>query len=255
MNRIKNIFIKKTNKVIPFIPAGYPNKNSTSELVLEAINAGAEIVEIGMPFSDPLADGPIIQKVNDIAIKNGITLSIILDHVKKIRINSQIPIILMGYINPIIKYGLIDFIKDCNRSGVDGLIIPDLPPEEAKEILNECNKNKVSLIFLIAPNASDNRIKYISSLSKDLIYCVSMLGTTGNKLENNKTLHDYLNNVKNIVKLPIIAGFGIKTRENVKYINSIADGAVVGSELINKMLNSNEAHAELRKYILELTGK
>ena len=147
MNRIQKIFQNRTEKIIPFLTAGYPAKEDTLNMVLAAEKSGAAMVELGMPFSDPLADGPIIQKSSQVAIENGVTISWILESVSKIRKNSEIPIALMGYINPIINYGLSVFISDCKNAGVDGLIIPDYPPEEAGDFIDMANADNRRQLF------------------------------------------------------------------------------------------------------------
>lgn len=254
MNRIQKLFSEKTEKVIPFIPAGFPNLDSTQELVLAAVDTGADMVEIGMPFSDPLADGPVIQEANQVALKNGINLNLILKQVKEIRKKTQIPLVLMGYINPILKYGQNQFIEDCKSSGVDGLIIPDLPPEEADELISICRKSGISLILLVAPNTSDKRIEYISKLAGDLIYCVSIMGITGSGLSGQSALSEYLKRVKKYSKTPFIVGFGIKTRKDVQFINTLADGAVVGSSFIRKIQKTEKTLETVKNYIIELKG-
>ena len=254
MNRIQKLFSDKTEKVIPYIPAGYPNINSTVELVLTAVDAGADMVEIGIPFSDPLADGPIIQEASQVALKNGINLNLILKQVREIRKSSQVPLVLMGYINPILNYGQTRFIDDCKNSGVDGLIIPDLPPNEENEFITGCKSNGISLILLVAPNTPDDRITQISRISPDLIYCVSILGVTGSGLSKKSALSDYLQRVKKHSDSGMIVGFGITSREDIQFINSLADGAVVGSSLIRKIQHSENSVQTVSNYISELKG-
>ena len=156
MNRIQNLFKTKTLKVIPYITAGYPKLSHSLDIVLAAEKGGADMIEIGIPFSDPLADGPIIQQSSQIAINNGVNIPWIFNLVKSIRLKSKIPIVLMGYINPIVKYDQEKFLKDCREAGVDGLIIPDLPLEEANDFINMTKKYKISLILLVAPNSLSN---------------------------------------------------------------------------------------------------
>ena len=162
MNRIQKIFQDRTEKVIPFFTAGYPSKKDTAQMVLAAEKSGAAMVELGMPFSDPLADGPIIQAASQKAIENGVNISWILEVVTEIRRESEIPLALMGYINPIINYGIGEFIHDCKLAGVDGLIIPDLPPEEATKLLQLANDAGICIILLVAPNTGNERIRKIS---------------------------------------------------------------------------------------------
>ena len=252
MNRIQKIFKEKSEKIIPFITAGYPGKEYTIEMVFAAEAAGASMVEIGIPFSDPLADGPIIQNSSQIALKNGVTTSWILEIVSKIREKSEIPITLMGYINPILKYGVNEFLVDCKSSGVDGLIIPDLPIEEGGELISKAKNLDISPILLVAPNTPNARIEKISEVAGDLIYCVAILGVTGSSASSKNELTQYLDRVKDHSSCPFIVGFGIASRSDVVEINSVADGAVVGSALI-KLIDKNPNPSEIVKnYIKEL---
>ena len=209
------------------------------------------MVELGMPFSDPLADGPVIQQASQVAIENGVNIKWILETVKEIRNSSEIPLVLMGYINPIIKYGLIKFMKGCRLAGVDGLIVPDLPPEEAEKFVQLARENSISPILLVAPNTSSSRIKIISELSGDLIYCVAILGITGsgNDMEN---LEAYLTRVKENSSCPFVVGFGIKARGDIVLVNKLAHGAVVGSAIINAMDGNTSPVETLKNYIERL---
>ena len=253
MNRIQKIFQNRTEKIIPFLTAGYPEKADTVNMVLAAEKSGAAMVELGMPFSDPLADGPIIQQSSQQAIENGVTLNWILETVANIRQQSEIPIALMGYINPILKFGLTKFTKSCSEAGVDGLIIPDLPPEEADDYVKSSKTNGISPILLVAPNTPEKRIKEISRLAGDLIYCVAIIGITGGKGFTGDQLKSYLNRVEKNSDCPFIVGFGIKKREDVVSINKIAHGAVVGSAIIHKMQNSNNPVEVIKNYIEKLS--
>ncbi|NOZ04089.1 MAG: tryptophan synthase subunit alpha [FCB group bacterium] len=253
-NRIQALFRTPGEKLIPFITAGYPTKELTVELVLAAERAGADMIELGMPFSDPLAEGPVIQASSQIALENGVTLKWILDQVRIIRRRCEMPLALMGYINPILQYGVETFVKDCRSAGVDGLIIPDLPPEEAEPLIGQCRKNSVSPILLVAPNTSDERIHTVSGLAGDLIYCVSILGITGSDLTSVNTLENYLERVRKHSVTPFVVGFGIKTREDVRNINRMADGAVVGSELIRRITKTDDPVEAAETYIRRLKG-
>ena len=255
MNRIKEIFKNKTEKVIPFFTAGYPSKESMIDMVLEAEKAGADMIELGMPFSDPLADGPIIQESSQVAINNGVNISWIFSLVKTIRINSEIPLVLFGYINPIIKYGISKFLTDCKKTGVDGLIIPDLPPEEAESLIRKASELDIVIILLVAPNTSNKRIEKISKMAGSLIYCVAILGITGTDSADNDKLVDYLNRVERHSSCPFIVGFGIKNRIDVVEINKIAHGTVVGSAIIEKIQKSSNPITTVYKYIESLTGR
>ena len=239
MNRIRNLFKKDKDKLIVFLTAGYPEINSTEKLVLTAVESGADMIEIGIPFSDPQADGPIIQKASEKALSNGITLDIIFQQVKSIRKKTNIPISLMGYYNPILKRGIDRFLADCVVNEIDGIILPDLPYDEGKEFCNKAKELGISPILLVAPNTSNKRIVEISNLSNDLIYAVSMLGITGNDLGSKKELIKYLNRVKANSSCPFIVGFGIKTNDDVKWFNKYSNGAVVGSHILNH-INADE---------------
>ena len=233
MNRIRNLFKKDKDKLIVFLTAGYPEINSTEKLVLTAVESGADMIEIGIPFSDPQADGPIIQKASEKALSNGITLDIIFQQVNSIRKKTNIPISLMGYYNPILKRGIDRFLADCVVNEIDGIILPDLPYDEGKEFCNKAKELGISPILLVAPNTSNKRIEEISNLSNDLIYAVSILGITGNDIGSKKELIKYLNRVKANSSCPFIVGFGIKSNDDVKWFNKYPNGAVVGSHILD----------------------
>ncbi len=253
MNRIQKIFQNRTKKVIPFITAGYPSKDDTVDMVFAAEESGAAMVELGIPFSDPLADGPIIQESSQKAIENGVTIQWILDTVAEIRQQSEIPLALMGYINPILKYGLKEFMSNCREVGIDGLIIPDLPPEEAEEYIAGARENGISPILFVAPNTTAKRIREISEMAGDLIYCVAILGITGGKGADKGKLKKYLHRVETNSECPFIVGFGIKVRTDVVEINKLAHGAVVGAAIIEQLKNSNDPVQTIRNYIQKLT--
>ena len=254
MNRIRNLFKKDKNKLIVFLTAGYPEINSTEKLVLTAVESGADMIEIGIPFSDPQADGPIIQKASEKALSNGITLDIIFQQVKSIRKKTNIPISLMGYYNPILKRGIDRFLADCVVNEIDGIILPDLPYDEGKEFCNKAKELGISPILLVAPNTSNKRIEEISNLSNDLIYAVSILGITGNDIGSKKELIKYLDRVKANSSCPFIVGFGIKTNDDVKWFNKYSNGAVVGSHILNH-INADEDYVLKANEIINSLSK
>jgi tryptophan synthase alpha chain len=236
MSRIQEQFqhfssIKKS-VIIPYITPEFPVKGGSVPLILALEAAGAGMIEVGIPFSDPLADGPIIQHSSEIAIRNGATLTKVLDIVKEARTKTSIPLILMGYVNPIIHYGFDRFFADAAAAGVDGLIIPDLPPEESEEFRALCVKHGISSIFLIAPTSSDERIRYIDEISTDFTYCVSVTGVTGARTAFGGNFDEFLVRVKLHTKKPFVVGFGIRGKEQVDHILLTANGVVVGSALI-----------------------
>jgi len=255
MNRIQKLFSKPKEKVIPFITAGYPNKNSTINLVLEMTKAGADMIEIGIPFSDPQADGPIIQHSSEIALKNKIDINFIFSQISTIRKKTNIPIALFSYFNPILQYGEENFLNDCVKHGVDGIILPDLPLEESKKFCENALILNLSPILLVAPNTSDERIKTISKTANHLIYAVTILGITGGKLSSTQEISSYLNRVRKHSTSPFVVGFGISSRKDVIWFNQYSDGAVVGSACIKKIINNNNPESTINKYVKELKGK
>jgi tryptophan synthase alpha chain len=254
MNRISALFKMSGEKLIPFITAGFPRLDLTVELVLAAEKAGADMIELGMPFSDPLAEGPVIQASSQTALENGVTLPWILEQVSVIRESSKIPLVLMGYINPILQYGMKTFIHDAREAGVDGFILPDLPPEEAETWVLECHKADVSPILLVAPNTPDERIQNISRLAGGLIYAVSVLGITGSDFRSDRALIQYLKRVRKYSETPFVVGFGVKSRQDVTLINQMADGAVVGTALIQRIQASRNPVQAVEQFIQELKG-
>ncbi|MEX2350921.1 MAG: tryptophan synthase subunit alpha [Balneolaceae bacterium] len=242
--RIQNLFKrqKEGDKVMSlFVTAGYPDIDSTTELVLGFEKEGADLIEIGIPYSDPLADGPTIQYSSQTALKNGITMDRIFASVREIRKSSEIPLILMGYINPILKRGIEKFCKEASESGIDGLIIPDVPPEESKLISAEASKNGLSLIYLVAPNTDDERMKEIDRLSEGFVYCVSVTGVTGARTgeELELSVSKFIDRVeKNVIRNPKLIGFGIRSHEDAKRITEKTDGFIVGSALIDSIRSS-----------------
>jgi tryptophan synthase alpha chain len=254
MNRIKKLFKEPKEKLIPFLTAGYPELESTVELVCAAVDAGADMVEIGIPFSDPQADGPVIQVSSQQALDNGMTLNKIFEQVTEIRKRTDVPIALMGYYNPILKMGYETFLNKCVSSGVDGLILPDLPLDEAKPFCKLAKSKGVSPILLVAPNTPNERIKKISELAGDLIYAVSILGITGNDLASKDALADYLYRVRENSVTPFVVGFGISTRDDVVWFNKHSDGAVVGSAIIKNMDGKLDPIEASKTLIQDLKG-
>ncbi len=220
--------------VVPFVTAGFPNATSTAPLVRALCDAGADMVEIGMPFSDPLADGPTIQRSSEAALRNGMSVAGTLSAVRELREGGlRAPLILMGYCNPLYAYGMDRFLDDAAAAGVDGLIIPDMPPEEAEELLAGCSRTGISVTFLVAPNAPDVRIRTVDAASTHFSYCVTVTGVTGARGEVEDRTVDFLQRMKNLAAKPFVVGFGIKRPEHVAALGPHAAGVVVGSALID----------------------
>ena len=240
MNRIKSKFdyLKEKNKKALgiFITAGDPDVKISEKILMSLASIGVDFIEIGMPFSDPMADGPLIQESSEVSIKNGMNVKVCLDLVKKIRVKNQsIPIILMGYYNPIYNYGNTKFIKEAKNSGVDGLIIVDLPLEEDDELFYETEFHNLHLIRLVTPTTDTRRLKSITKDARGFIYYVSVAGITGTKSALIKDVQIKINSIKKFSKLPIIVGFGIKTPNQAKEMSKISDGIVLGSAIVEQI--------------------
>ncbi|MCI0405450.1 MAG: tryptophan synthase subunit alpha [candidate division Zixibacteria bacterium] len=247
MNRIPAFWKKGKKALVPFVTAGFPSKSFTPEIVLALTESGADMVELGVPFSDPLADGPTIQTSSQIALQNGVRLGDIFRMAEQIRTKSEIPLLLMGYFNPLFAYGLERFAKDASTAGVDGLIVPDLPPEEGKELSKNCRRRNLSLVYLIAPTTPPERISKIASASSDFSYCVSLTGVTGARKKTSAELKDFLLSVRMKTKKPFVVGFGLSTPEQVREVGRFSDGVVVGSALVRTFLKEKNNRTALRK--------
>ena len=236
MSRIKDKFkeLGKSGRkaLIPYIMAGDPSLDATKKYVIDLESSGADIVELGVPFSDPLADGPTIQRAAERSLKNGTTLRKVLHLVKEIRKSSDIPIILMTYYNPVFKFGIEDFIKNAVASGVDGVIIPDLIPDEAAEFISLSRTHGLDTVFLLAPTSTEERIKKISKASTGFIYYVSITGITGSSLSIGNAMKSTLTSIKNNTQKPVAVGFGISTPEEASSVAKLADGVIIGSAIV-----------------------
>jgi len=230
MSRIQNAF-KKGKAFIAFLTAGDPDLQTTEELVFEMEKSGADIIELGIPFSDPIAEGPVIQEADLRAIASGTTPDKIFEMIKRIREKSQIPLVFLTYINPVFKYGYDAFFAKCKEVGVDGIIIPDLPYEEKPEVHEFSSKHSIDLVPLVAPTSED-RIKIISASAEGYLYVVSSLGVTGIRSEIKTDLASIISIAKETAKVPLAVGFGINTPEQAAKISKIADGVIVGSAIV-----------------------
>ena len=240
MIRIKNKFkeLKQQDQKAfgVFLTAGYPSLEYSKDIFKIILDAEVDFIEIGLPFSDPMADGPLIQHSSQIAIEQNTSVEECFKLVKEIRkINNDIPIILMGYYNPIHYYGNLKFIKKAVLSGIDGLIIVDLPMEEDEEFYNLSYKNNLPLIRLVTPTTDEERLKKILKNAHGFVYYVSVTGITGTKSASVNDVKNKIKVIKKITNLPVIAGFGIKNSVDAKKMSSISDGIVIGSSLVNKI--------------------
>jgi len=230
--RLERCHSERRAALIPFFTAGFPAKSSTLEALLAADEAGCDMIEIGVPFSDPLADGPAIQRTSQAALANGVDLPWILDVVSSFRRHSDVPVALMGYYNPFLQYGPVAFTRDAQNAGVDALIVPDLPPDEAGWLHAAARAHRLSMIYLIAPTSTPARMRYVSRLCTDLSYCVSVTGVTGARTQLSGDVQNYLRKVRRVVSKPIVVGFGLSTPKHVRDLAPYADGLVVGSALV-----------------------
>ena len=257
MNRINKLFKSGKGRLLSiYYTAGFPALNDTARIGQALEKAGADIIEVGIPFSDPVADGPTIQKSNKIALDNGMNLALLLSQVKEMRKTVQLPIILMGYVNPVMQYGIERFAKDAADAGVDGLILPDLPVAEyEKEYKSVFDKAGLSSTFLISPTTAPERIATIDKLSDGFIYAVSASSTTGAKDGFGNEQLEYFSRLKGLkLKTPIMIGFGISNSNTFRQATDQAAGAIVGSAFIDLLSKSTELEGDISKFVAGLRG-
>ncbi|MBK9942702.1 MAG: tryptophan synthase subunit alpha [Kouleothrix sp.] len=246
MSRIAETFARLRadgrTALMPYLMIGFPERDSVLELAPALAAAGADLFELGVPFSDPLADGATIQRASERALANGVRLEFCLSTVAQLRARGlTTPLVLMGYVNPFLRYGLARFVADAAAAGVDGLIIPDLPPEEAAECQALCQAAGLDLIFFVAPTTPDARIAEIAAQASGFIYCVSLTGVTGARRELWDGLPGFLERVRRHTSLPLVVGFGISSAAHVRQVGTLADGAIIASALINQIEQADPA--------------
>ncbi len=252
MSRIQDKFksLNGSKALVAFFTAGDPDLSASKEIFSVIEKSGADIIEIGVPFSDPLADGPVIQAASHRSLQKKTTLKKIIELVKDIRTESELPIVLMASFNPIFVYGQKTFVEDAVNAGVDGVILPDLPPEEAEEFLGYANEKKLDMIFLLAPTSTPDRIQRIDELSKGFIYYISLTGTTGIKAALSQNLQEKVTAIKDKVKLPVLVGFGISGPEQAYEAAQYSDGVIIGSAIV-KLIEAHSETAERNRKISE----
>jgi tryptophan synthase alpha chain len=242
MGRIASTFEKlkqqKKKALIPYVMAGDPDLSTTQALVMELEQNGANIIELGVPFSDPLADGPVIQRASDRSLRNKTSLRAVMELVRRLRQKTQIPLILMTYYNPVHKYGEEQFARDAVACGVDGVIVPDLPPEEAAQLLKASRKVGLDTIFLLAPTSTPRRIRKVSQVSQGFIYYVSLTGITGAGLGSFEEIKHKIQEIQRGSSRPVAVGFGISTPDQAAQVAQWADGVIVGSAIV-KLVESH----------------
>lgn len=256
MNRLENLFKQKNKNILSvFCTAGFPELNSIVPVLEELQSNGVDLIEIGMPFSDPTADGPVIQYSNTIAINNGMMLKVLFEQLKGIRAKVNIPLILMGYINPALQYGFDNFLRDAHACGIDGIIIPDLPMYEYEAFYKEkFEQYKLQNIFLVTPQTAEQRIRKIDDLSNAFIYIVSSNAITGGNASIEQEQQNYFQRIKDMqLKNPTLIGFGIKDKETFDTACKYANGAIIGTAFIKTIDNSKDIKQDIKAFINSIT--
>ena len=236
-----------------YFTAGIPQLEDTADIIKTIQDSGADMIEIGMPYSDPVADGPVIQQAHELALKNGMTIEKLFSQLKSIKDKIKIPIILMGYINPVLSFGFEKFCHECAKSGVSGLILPDLPPIEfEKNYQKTLEKHHLNFTFLVTPETSDERILYLDSLSSGFLYAVSSSSTTGNENTVLKN-EEYLARLAALpLKNPVMIGFGIKSKEDFESVTEKADGGIIGTAFVKILLENQNWKQKAESFITSI---
>jgi tryptophan synthase alpha chain len=245
MSRISSVFGGNRKALIGYITTGHPSLETTPVIAQALSDSGCDIIELGIPFSDPVGDGPTIQRSSFLALQNGATPSYCLETASALRKKVDTPLVFMTYYNPVLCYGLKSFCHECRERGVDGLIIPDAPPEECGELESLARENGLDLIYLLAPTSNETRIKTVAARSTGFIYMVSLTGVTGTRDELPIEIEDFVDNVRKSTDKPLCVGFGVSTPDQAKRVASIADGVIIGSRIIQ--LIEEDASLELLK--------
>lgn len=256
MSRLEILFSNKKNNVLNvYCTAGYPQLNSTVDVLKALQESGADMIEIGMPYSDPLADGPVIQQSSTIALENGMTIATLFEQLKDIRQTVTVPLILMGYMNPVLQYGIEQFCKDAQAVGVDGIILPDLPMYEFETMYKELfQKHGLDFIFLVTPETGVERIRKIDELSLGFIYAVSSSSTTGNS-KPIAAQEDYFKKLQAYsLKNPVLVGFGIKDKETFQAACKYTNGAIIGSAYIKALEGQSDVLSVTKKFLNSVIG-
>lgn len=243
--------------IIPYLTVGHPDLDTAQRVVPALVEGGAALVELGIPFSDPLADGATIQQSSHLALRNGVTVAYCLQTARELRHNGvDVPLIFMGYFNPLLSYGLDRFAAACADAGVDGIIVPDLPPDESGELLDACRRHGRDLIFMVAPTSTDAHIAAVACQASGFVYCVSLTGVTGARSNLPAELPEFIARVRRHTDLPLAIGFGISGPEQVAQVARLAEGVVVGSALVSRLGSTpREAQPdEMRTFIRYLAG-
>ena len=261
MSHISSVFNHDRKAFIAYVTCGYPSIEATLQVVQILAESGADIVELGIPFSDPLADGATIQKASLQALHNGVSPNVCLKIARRIRSKTSVPLVFMSYYNPIYNHGQARFVRECADAGVDGLIIPDLPPEEGNEVEVATRAKDIDLVYLLAPTSTNERIQTVAKHSSGFIYLVSVSGVTGTRSKLPNELRGFVTRVRSFAKQPLCVGFGISTPEQAREVAGFSDGVIVGSRLVQLMETETcekdiqQFARDLRKALDSLTDK
>ncbi len=244
---------------MPYWPVGWPQLDDTGRAVEALVRSGADLLEIGMPFSDPIADGPTVQRVNQRSLSNGVTTELALQHIHDLRHarGVEVPLIAMGYYNPILTYGIERFTHDAREAGADGFIVPDLPPEESDELLAACVDNGLHLVYMLAPTSTEERFEAILERASGFIYLVSVVGITGARDRLWEGLSDYVARVRRHTDLPLALGFGISSHAHVVEAGKLVDGVIFASAMLNAVepAPADQLPGEIERYMASLLGR
>ncbi|MFC1892598.1 tryptophan synthase subunit alpha [Chloroflexota bacterium] len=252
MSRIASVFNRPGHTaLIPYVTVGYPSIEAILKVVPLLASSGCDMVELGIPFSDPLADGATIQKASFRALQNGVTPQLCLEVAMQLRQKVEIPLLFMTYINPVFSHGADRFCSSCLASGIDGLIIPDLPPEEGSELEAITRRQGLDLIYLLAPTSTEERIRLVAQGGRGFLYLVSVTGVTGTRDKLPENLEAFTSRVRKIASQPICIGFGISTPEQAREVARLADGVIVGSRII-QLMEADESLVSVQDFIREL---
>ncbi|MCD6453449.1 MAG: tryptophan synthase subunit alpha [Dehalococcoidales bacterium] len=251
MNQIKAIFKPGHKALIAYLTVGYPTVEATVKAAATLAESGVDIIELGIPFSDPLADGATIQQASYQALKQGITPQACLEVAGRLHQKIATPLVFMSYYNPILSFGLEAFCQASAEAGISGLIIPDLPPEEGSELEASTQRHQLDLIYLLAPTSTEERISLVATRSRGFIYLVSLTGVTGSRQNLSADLEDFVKRIRKQATQPLCVGFGISRREQAKRVAMIADGVIVGSHLL-QLIEGDTSLASLKSFTLSL---
>jgi len=252
LRRIEATFAALTKEghggLIPFITAGDPNLDVTHGLIIELARSGASIIELGVPFSDPIADGPVIQRSSERALRNHVGMEEILRTISRAREQTDVPIVLFSYYNPLLQFGLERLAKEAARAGVDGVLVTDLAPEEAEDFQSALSAQQLDMIYLVAPTSTDDRLQMIAGRASGFIYAVARTGVTGTREESSETAEVLVARVRAVTDLPVAVGFGVSNNTQVKEVLRYADAAVVGSAIVAE-IEKQSGNADLVKHV------